>query len=337
VATYRTIFVRGSVGPGNASREPFRRFPRSIPPISDEERARRGTNGVVGPACFNSFHLSSEMNVSFAPKGPGTRLARGVTSRRVSSIQAKYTQRCPNGVYRRNDEKSQLGNYTRLLSLLKLSSLASYTAAKLIEGVSITIDEKKSAAEVQYLTVVPFFDVKETFVLDGMTRTKNKRRDLEKGMSTCTATLLNDIADPSQGENYVLKLKMSWDEPNKGGLLEEMHVSTTGELVVTSTVRLDMSLSFIAWSLGHSVTRSFSRFRDRCKYGVAQQHAGRSMTRLRMESSRTSLLGILWMRCGSWEAEDGFFDRIPEMHSEPDRCSTVVSHAMCQTGFIQKC
>ena len=128
--------------------------------------------------------------------------------------------------------------YAKLLSLLKVSSLASYTATKLIEGVSVTIDEKKTRAEVQYLTVVPFFDVKETFVLDGMTRTKNKRRDLEKGVSTCTATLLNDSPDPAQGESYVLKLRMTWDEPNKGGLLEEMHVSTEGELVVTSTVQV---------------------------------------------------------------------------------------------------
>ena len=152
------------------------------------------------------------------------------------------------------------------MSLLKLSSLASYTASKLIEGVSIKIDEqsvlirrcctesipptltdhimrhilrpsRKTKAEVQYLTVVPFFDVKETFVLDGMTRTKNKRRDLESGPSTCTATLVNDSADV-ESENYVLKLKLSWDEPNKGGMLEEMHVSTAGELVVTSTVQV---------------------------------------------------------------------------------------------------
>jgi hypothetical protein len=125
-----------------------------------------------------------------------------------------------------------------MLSLLRLNALASYTAAKLIEGVTITINEGRTTAEVEYLSVVPFFDVKETYVLDGMTRTKNSRRDVEAGMSTCTATLVNDIEDASTGESYVLRIRMSWEEPNRGGLVEEMHVATTGELVVMSTVQV---------------------------------------------------------------------------------------------------
>ena len=96
----------------------------------------------------------------------------------------------------------------------------------------------RTTAEVEYLSVVPFFDVKETYVLDGMTRTKNSRRDMEAGMSTCTATLVNDIEDASTGESYVLRIRMSWEEPNRGGLVEEMHVATTGELVVMSTVQV---------------------------------------------------------------------------------------------------
>ncbi len=116
--------------------------------------------------------------------------------------------------------------------------MASYTAAKLIEGVTITINEGRTRADVEYLSVVPFFDVKEEYVLDGMTRTKNSRRDMEAGMSTCTATLVNDVEDASAGESYVLKIRMSWDEPNRGGLVEEMHVATTGELVVMSTVQV---------------------------------------------------------------------------------------------------
>jgi len=90
---------------------------------------------------------------------------------RVPTITAKYSQRCPNGTYRRLDAKSELNKrvldpipvryksprrsrrrrqlprtkhdrYTKLMSLLKLSSLASYTASKLIEGVSIKIDDQ---------------------------------------------------------------------------------------------------------------------------------------------------------------------------------------------------
>lgn len=162
--------------------------------------------------------------------------------RKIRAKQARYgsldRKPRPDPLTPRASRTNRTHRYAKLLSLLKVSSLASYTATKLIEGVSVTIDEKKTRAEVQYLTVVPFFDVKETFVLDGMTRTKNKRRDLEKGLSTCTATLLNDSPDPAQGESYVLKLRMTWDEPNKGGLLEEMHVSREGELVVTSTVQV---------------------------------------------------------------------------------------------------
>ena len=165
---------------------------------------------------------------------PHRRLREGRTSRVVT----RYSLRCPNGTYRRNDAKSELENYTRMLSLLRLNALASYTAAKLIEGVTITINEGRTTAEVEYLSVVPFFDVKETYVLDGMTRTKNSRRDMEAGMSTCTATLVNDIEDGSTGESYVLRIRMSWEEPNRGGLVEEMHVATTGELVVMSTVQV---------------------------------------------------------------------------------------------------
>ena len=165
---------------------------------------------------------------------PHRRLREG----RASTIVPRYSLRCPNGTYRRNDAKSELDKYTKLLSLLRLNALASYTAAKLIEGVAITIDEGHTRAEVEYLSVVPFFDVKETYVLDGMTRTKNGRRDMEAGMSTCTATLVNDIEDVSAGESYVLKIRMSWEEPNRGGLVEEMHVAKTGELVVLSTVQV---------------------------------------------------------------------------------------------------
>ncbi len=165
---------------------------------------------------------------------PHRRLREG----RPTTVVARYSLRCPNGTYRRNDAKSELDKYTRLLSLLRLNALASYTAAKLIEGVTITINDGRTRAEVEYLSVVPFFDVKEEYVLDGMTRTKNRRRDMEAGMSTCTATLVNDSVDVSSGENYVLKIRMSWEEPNRGGLVEEMHVATTGELVVVSTVQV---------------------------------------------------------------------------------------------------
>ncbi len=165
---------------------------------------------------------------------PHRRLCAG----RASSVVPRYSLRCPNGTYRRNDAKSELKSYSRILGLLRLNALASYTAAKLIEGVTITINEGRTRADVEYLSVVPFFDVKETYALDGMTRTKNSRRDMEAGMSTCTATLVNDVEDASAGESYVLKIRMSWDEPNRGGLVEEMHVATTGELVVMSTVQV---------------------------------------------------------------------------------------------------
>ena len=83
---------------------------------------------------------------------PHRRLREGPTPRVVT----RYSLRCPNGTYRRNDAKSELENYTRMLSLLRLNALASYTAAKLIEGVTITINEGRTTAEVEYLSVVPF-------------------------------------------------------------------------------------------------------------------------------------------------------------------------------------
>jgi hypothetical protein len=192
---------------------------------------------------FIMIAAKSQFLGSIHPPSAST-LRRGTARRQMGAkrnfgIRAKYTVRVPNGVYMRCDEASELKNYAKMLSLLKLSSLASYTASKLIEGVAVSVDETRTKATVKYLTVVPFFDVEETFALDGMTRTKNKRRDLEDGLSTCTATLTNDMPDgSSDGENLVLRMKMSWEEPNKGGLLEEMHVAKNGELIVRSTVQV---------------------------------------------------------------------------------------------------
>lgn len=151
-----------------------------------------------------------------------------------------YTIRIPNGIYMRDDEASTMKNYSRMLGLLNLSGIQRLTAIKLIEGVEVRVDEARNKAIVQYLTVVPFYNVVEEYHLDGK-RTKNSRRDLQSGSMVCTACLKNDLPKESrEGQNMVLRLDMYWDRPNPGALLEEMHVMEGGrELVVRSTVKVN--------------------------------------------------------------------------------------------------
>ena len=163
-----------------------------------------------------------------------------VSSSSSGSDDTTRLYRVPNGIYIRNDSKSEMLKYSRMLSLLELSGIQRMTAINLIEGVEVRVDDAQKKATVAYLTVVPFYSVVETYSLDGGKRTRNKRRDLKGGDMICSAALKNDAPIDSGETNMVLRLDMYWEEPNAGRLLEEMHVARgkEQELVVRSTVKV---------------------------------------------------------------------------------------------------
>jgi hypothetical protein len=220
---------------------------RSLSLEEEEEEEEEENQSTVWTRTGTLMVRVGIRDVGFPQSHEGT-LSRSARRGRVISssgrfrrlIPSAYNVRMPQGVYMRDDASSEMKDYAKMLSLLKLSSLESYTASKLIEGVRISIDQTRNKATVQYLTVVPFYNVTEDFCLDGMTRTKNKRRDLQPGWTTCTGSLTNDIPAERKGEgqNMVLRTESSWSDPNAGGLIEEMHVSRTGELIVRSTVEV---------------------------------------------------------------------------------------------------
>lgn len=145
--------------------------------------------------------------------------------------------RVPNGTFIRHDSKSDMKQYGEMLGLLELNGIQRMTAINLIEGVEVDVNEAQKRVSVKYLTVVPFYQVVETYSLDGGRKTRNARRDLRGGDMVCSASMKND-APPESGEmNMVLRLESYWKDPNAGGLLEEMHVARGGEqLIVQSTV-----------------------------------------------------------------------------------------------------
>lgn len=193
---------------------------------------------VGGPSCGSgrrSAHSSLLIN-----KRRQSGLAPVTASSSSSSDDVTRLYRVPNGIYIRNDSKSEMLNYSRMLSLLELSGIQRMTAINLIEGVEVRVDAAQKKATVTYLTVVPFYNVVETYSLDGGKRTRNKRRDLKGGDMICSAALKNDAPIDSGETNMVLRLDMYWEEPNAGRLLEEMHVARgkEQELVVRSTVKV---------------------------------------------------------------------------------------------------
>lgn len=161
-------------------------------------------------------------------------LGTGDVIRQSSRIPA---YRVPNGTFIRQDSKSDMKQYGEMLGLLELNGIQRMTAINLIEGVEVDVNEAQKRVLVKYLTVVPFYQVVETYSLDGGRKTRNARRDLRGGDMVCSASLKND-APPESGEmNMVLRLESYWKDPNAGGLLEEMHVAQGGEqLIVQSTV-----------------------------------------------------------------------------------------------------
>jgi len=132
-------------------------------------------------------------------------------------------------------------SFGRALGLLQLSPIQRLTALQLIEGIEIDINEAKKSVIMKFLTVVPFFKVLETYRLDGKRLTANRRRDGRRGKQHGQASLRRETrstnnanSNNSDDDVYVLTLESHWEEPNTGRLVERIHTTERGELVVES-------------------------------------------------------------------------------------------------------
>ena len=111
-----------------------------------------------------------------------------------------------------------------LLTGLGLTGLQRETAKRLIEGLRVAVTPG-GVLEVAYLTVVPFFQVTETFNLDG-TATTQRRRDLRPGSQSAV------LAASASGS--ALAVEITWPEPAGGCLVETYALAKGGKELVTT-------------------------------------------------------------------------------------------------------
>lgn len=168
----------------------------------------------------------------------------GIHSHRNIVSLCCNSHRMPTGTFVRDVERTDMKSFGRALGLLQLSPIQRLTALQLIEGIEIDINEAKKSVVMKFLTVVPFFKVSETYRLDGKGLTANRRRDGRKGKQYAQASLKREARPIGVNNNYinnddgvyVLTLESHWEEPNTGRLVERIHTTEHGELVVESTL-----------------------------------------------------------------------------------------------------
>lgn len=111
------------------------------------------------------------------------------------------------GVFIRDDKLSDMGSYEKMTKLMNLGALQTMTAVRLIEGMELRW--KQDLLELSFLTVVPFFQVKEKYRIGQML--PNQRRDLRPGVQ------LGQAEVDATGS---LQLSSSWEEPYAGSIIE---------------------------------------------------------------------------------------------------------------------
>jgi hypothetical protein len=146
---------------------------------------------------------------------------------------------------------SDMKSYERQLDLLQISGLPKITALTLIEGIQLDIDSslsksKSTTISLRFLTVVPFFQVIETYSV--AQPIELSRRDLKSGKQrfkaqlqlTTTTNNNNNVQQqlPPPLEPTVLIVTSEWRDPNAGNLEERYELVSTDILQCTSTLKV---------------------------------------------------------------------------------------------------
>lgn len=131
------------------------------------------------------------------------------------------------GVWQKDQTKCDKRGYERALELMGLGGIQKATALGL-EGMEVQFDEAAGVFETFFLTPVPFFKVRERYVLGGV-ETKQSRRDLRGGQQVAKAWL--------KGDRVVTEL--AWGPQQSGTGSEEFWVDENDQLNVKSTVTVN--------------------------------------------------------------------------------------------------
>ncbi|KAI8476594.1 MAG: hypothetical protein J3K34DRAFT_516468 [Monoraphidium minutum] len=122
------------------------------------------------------------------------------------------------GLWAKDEARSDLAGYERILDLLGLGGLQRLTA-KLIDG-------DAAALTVSFVTVVPFFKVTERFPF--AFSTTMGRRDLRPGRQTAVTKRVDGG----------VRVEMTWGEPLAGSLVEEYALLPDGALRVRAAATI---------------------------------------------------------------------------------------------------
>jgi hypothetical protein len=128
------------------------------------------------------------------------------------------------GLWQKIKERSDLEGYGRALELMGVGGIQRATAM-LIDGVEV--HHTKDTLEVFYLTVVPYFKVRESYRFN--VEVAQARRDLRSGRQTAVA----------QQAGHRVIVDISWGTPNPGEVHEEYWLDDVGCLHVESTVTVN--------------------------------------------------------------------------------------------------
>ncbi|PSC71764.1 KRAB-A domain-containing 2-like [Micractinium conductrix] len=138
------------------------------------------------------------------------------------------------GVWIKDSEASDAKSFSRACDLMQLSGLQKTTAVQLIEGVEVEVAGEQPGARVavRFLTVVPFFKVTEAYTLGGST--SMARRDLRRGEQLATA---------EAGGDGALRVRITWGDPNAGGVEEEYRLGEDSRGVLLQCMSTPKELS----------------------------------------------------------------------------------------------
>ena len=131
------------------------------------------------------------------------------------------------GVWQKVQSRCDKEGYARALDLMGLGGIQKATALGL-EGMEVKLDEDAGVFETFFLTPVPFFKVRERFMLGGV-ETKQSRRDLRSGEQVGKAWL--------QGGRILAEI--AWGPKHAGTGREEFWVDESGLLHVKSSVTVN--------------------------------------------------------------------------------------------------
>lgn len=131
------------------------------------------------------------------------------------------------GVWQKDQSRCDKDGYGRALDLMGLGGIQKATAMGL-EGMEVKLDEASGVFETFFLTPVPFFKVRERFVLGGV-ESKQSRRDLRGGQQVGKAWL-------REGR---IVTQIAWGPKQAGTGQEEFWVDENGQLNVKSTVTVN--------------------------------------------------------------------------------------------------